>query len=78
MLGWMKGSLIGHIAAGCLLYSLPVYLILLGLHINDGGAVTTIQFFKGLLMVPIGGSVFGALFWFTATARGLKKTKGDD
>lgn len=72
----MRGSLVGHIVAGCLLYALPVYLVLLGFHISDGGKVTLLQFLKGLTIVPVGGSIFGALFWFTATSW-LRKKYGD-
>lgn len=73
----MRGSLVGHIVAGCLLYALPVYLVLLGLHINDGGTVTTLTFLRGLIIVPVGGSVFGALFWFTVTSW-IRKKYGDN
>ena len=73
--GWLRGSLVGHILAGQLFYALPVYLILLGLHVNDGGTVTLLEFLKGLILVPIGGSLFGVFFWFTFTSRVRKKYK---
>jgi cytochrome c oxidase assembly factor CtaG len=64
---WFRSSLRGHVAAGMLLFGIPVYLILLGLHLGDGGSVTLSQFLKGLAGALISGLLFGVLFWFTAT-----------
>ncbi len=70
---WIRNFLVGHIVGGQLLFAMPVYLILLGLHINDGGKVTLPLFLKGLIAVPVAGSLFGVLFWFTATSWIRKK-----
>ena len=71
---WLRSSLIGHVVALQLFYSLPMFVVFTDLQYDNGAGTLTFYWLLRMFVVSsLGGIVFAVLFWFIVTSRLLKK-----